>query len=200
MSNKESGIVPFHGKAYKTVALRVSELRAEHPDWAIKTKLMTNAELIVMKATVIDEAGKVIGQGHAEEVRGSSQINKTSALENCETSAIGRALAACGLAGTEYASADEVANAIGQQNEMDNPLVEYNAFVRDNISTFYFIKEALSTSDYGLAKESWDELSDDEKKLAWKAPSKGGIFTTEERKQMREPEFRTANGENNNGE
>jgi hypothetical protein len=68
-----------------------------------------------MKATISDEKGRVIATGHAEEVRASSQINKTSALENAETSAIGRALAALGMAGTEFASADEVAQAIKQQ-------------------------------------------------------------------------------------
>ena len=68
-----------------------------------------------MKATISDEQGRVRATGHAEEVRASSQINKTSALENAETSAIGRALAALGYAGTEFASADEVAQAITQQ-------------------------------------------------------------------------------------
>ena len=67
-----------------------------------------------MKATV--SVNESIYTGHAEEVYDSSMINKTSALENCETSAIGRALASAGFGGTEFASADEVANAISQQN------------------------------------------------------------------------------------
>ena len=54
----------------------------------------------------------IVATGHAEEYRDSSKINKTSALENAETSAIGRALASFGLGGTEFASADEVARAI----------------------------------------------------------------------------------------
>ena len=50
----------------------------------------------------------IIGSGLAEEVRGSSNVNKTSAIENGETSAIGRALASCGLHGGEYASIQEL--------------------------------------------------------------------------------------------
>ena len=50
----------------------------------------------------------MIGSGMAEEIRGSSPVNKTSALENCETSALGRALASLGLHGGEYASDNEM--------------------------------------------------------------------------------------------
>ena len=62
-----------------------------------------------------DQDGKVRAIGHAEENRARGQVNKTSALENCETSAIGRALANLGLGGAEFASANEVENAIYQQ-------------------------------------------------------------------------------------
>ena len=81
------------------------------------TEIISAAELVVMKATIQDEERRILATGHAEEKRGSTNINKTSALENAETSAIGRALAALGYGGTEYASADEVANAISQQND-----------------------------------------------------------------------------------
>ena len=70
----------------------------------------------VMKAIIISPENKVIATGHGCEFKASSQINKTSYVENCETSAIGRALAVLGLAGTEFASANEVQNAIHQQN------------------------------------------------------------------------------------
>jgi hypothetical protein len=69
---------------------------------------------VVVKASIGKDAA-VIATGYAEESRTSSQINRTSALENAETSAIGRALANFGMAGTEYASADEVAQAISQR-------------------------------------------------------------------------------------
>lgn len=121
MSKKDSGIVSIHGKEYKTVALRVAEFRNEYTikdGWGIITTLVHHDEdTVIMKAEVVNPSGMVVGTGHGEEKRSASQINRTSAMENAETSAIGRALAAVGLAGTEYASADEVANAIQQQQE-----------------------------------------------------------------------------------
>jgi len=114
MSN--TGIVELHGKQYKTVALRVTEFRAEHPLWSLTAEVIDrDSDWVVMRAQVADETGRIIATGHAEENRKSSQINRTSALENCETSAIGRALAALGYGGSEFASADELANAIQQQ-------------------------------------------------------------------------------------
>lgn len=117
-SNRDTGIVNIHGKDYKTVAKRVDEFRKEHgTKMAIITSLVSiDEKTVVMKTEIIDENQRVIATGFAEENRQASQINRTSALENCETSAIGRALANFGLAGGEYASADEVANAINQQN------------------------------------------------------------------------------------
>lgn len=114
---KDTGIVNIHGKEYKTVAKRVDEFRKEYKqELGIQTSLVSIDErTVVIKAEIINKEGFVIATGYAEENRQSSTINKTSALENCETSAIGRALANFGLAGGEYASADEVAQAIVQQ-------------------------------------------------------------------------------------
>lgn len=116
-----TGIVKIHGKEYKTVALRVSEFRDNYtPEdgWAIHTELIAADEaVVIMKASILNQEGVVVATGYAEEKRSSSQINRTSALENAETSAIGRALAAFGLGGTEYASANEVQNAIHQQKD-----------------------------------------------------------------------------------
>jgi hypothetical protein len=115
-SNQDSGVVNIHGKSYQTVALRVKNFREKHPGFTLSTEIVSrDAEVVVMKALIADEKGRLIATGHAEEKRTSSQINRTSALENAETSAIGRALAAFGLGGTEFATADEVANAIHQQ-------------------------------------------------------------------------------------
>ena len=121
MAKKDTGVVNIHGKEYKSVALRVSEFRDSYPiadGWGIETQIFHADETsVIIRAIITDPEGRIVGTGHGEEVRGSSNINRTSALENAETSAIGRALAAVGLAGTEYASADEVANAISQQAE-----------------------------------------------------------------------------------
>lgn len=126
---KDTGIVNIHGKEYTTVARRVQSFREDEAKldhdtptdimyrFGIVTELVERTETdVVMKATIQTIEGQVLATGYAEEKRNASMINKTSALENCETSAIGRALAAFGLAGSEYASADEVASAITQQN------------------------------------------------------------------------------------
>jgi hypothetical protein len=115
-AKKDTGIINIHGKEYQSVALRVSRFRDTHPDWSLTTGIMCrDPECVVMQATIADDQGRILATGHAEEYRKASQINRTSALENAETSAIGRALAALGFGGTEFATANEVANAIHQQ-------------------------------------------------------------------------------------
>lgn len=123
MSAKDSGIVKIHGREYKTVAKRVDEFRKEHGEkYAIITQMVANDErAVVMMAEILNENRDIIATGYAEERRNSSDVNRTSAVENCETSAIGRALANFGYAGGEYASADEVANAISRQDANKAP-------------------------------------------------------------------------------
>lgn len=132
MAKKDNGIVNIHGKEYQTVALRVTNFRKEYPSYTLETSLIDRDEkTVVMKASISDDTGRLIATGFAEENRGFGNINKTSALENCETSAIGRALAAFGFCGTEYATANEVNNAITQQNtikaEVNRLRAEYNS-------------------------------------------------------------------------
>jgi hypothetical protein len=108
-----TGVVNIRGKQYETVALRVHKFREHFPALSLVTDVLHRDDIcVVMKATISDEGGRVLATGHAEEYRKASEINRTSALENAETSAIGRALAALGLGGTEFASADEVARAV----------------------------------------------------------------------------------------
>ena len=104
----------IRGKEYMEVKDRVMVFRKNHPEWAIITELVENNEStgsVIFKAHIEDEEGRVRGTGHAHEFKDdkSSMVNKTSHLENCETSAIGRAMASLGI-GVEssYASYDEV--------------------------------------------------------------------------------------------
>jgi hypothetical protein len=113
VASKDTGIVNIHGKDYQTVAYRVGKFREKHPNYRLITEIQHRDErCVVMMARIADENGNVLATGHSEEYRDDGKINATSALENSETSAIGRALAALGLGGTEFASADEVAHAI----------------------------------------------------------------------------------------
>lgn len=109
-----NGVVNIHGREYKTVALRVDEFREKFSvadGWAILTDMREcSAEQVVFTAEIVSPDGKVVARGFARE-NWLGQINKTNAVENCETSAIGRALAAAGFAGSEYASANEMESA-----------------------------------------------------------------------------------------
>lgn len=152
--SSNTGIVNIRGKEYQTVALRVQKFREAHPTWALTSEvLFRDADCVVMKSIIADETGRVLATGHAEEYRKSSQINGTSALENAETSAHGRALAALGIGGTEFASANEVQNAIHQQAKPHpkRPALEV-AF------------KAVATLDD--LKNLWANLSDEDKKIA----------------------------------
>jgi len=110
--------VSIRGKKYLTVAERVKKAHKDHPGkLTIETDLLENNQAIVMfKATVCiyaDQDSSRCFTGHAIEFhdkKNQRAVNFASAVENCETSAIGRALAAAGYLGSEYASANEMEN------------------------------------------------------------------------------------------
>lgn len=101
------------GKEYVEVNQRIKAFRMLFPDGAITTEIISHADgVVIFKATVSDDLGRVLGTGTAYEKEGSTFINKTSYIENCETSAVGRALAMCGIGiDASVASKEEVENA-----------------------------------------------------------------------------------------
>lgn len=105
------------GKQYAEVSERIKAFRMVYPDGSIQTELLSDTDgVCTFRATILTDSGAVLGVGHAQEEKKSSYINKTSYIENCETSAVGRALGMCGFGqGTEVASLDEVINAINNQ-------------------------------------------------------------------------------------
>lgn len=106
------------GKEYAEVPQRVKAFRSIYPGGSISTEILSLADgICVMRATCADEDGRILGTGTAYEKEGSSYINKTSYIENCETSAVGRALGFAGFGiDTSIASAEEVMNAQYQQS------------------------------------------------------------------------------------
>ena len=113
------------GKEYAAVNGRINAFRRLYPQGFISTEILSmDAGVVVMKATCgYYENGQsvVLGTGMAYEREGSSNINKTSYIENCETSAVGRALGMAGIGvTTAVASSEEVQNAILQQEELEN--------------------------------------------------------------------------------
>lgn len=189
--------VKIHGKEYTTVVERINDFRNDErfEGWAIETDIISNdIENCIIKATIKDSTGKIVGTGLAHEVQGSTNINKTSHVENCETSAIGRALANIGKAGTEYASANEVSDAIIKQKveEATDKLRELVSAVLSNHSSIVAIKEGIAMGNLSEAAEEWFTLEDVVKSSLWIAPSKGGVFTTREREVIKSSEFRIA--------
>jgi len=116
--NKSHGVTQRGGKQYTEVAKRVEAFRMTFGgNYGIDTEILHNdGKTVIVKATIRDQSGFVVGSGLAEEIRGSSHITKTSAVEVCETSAIGRALASLGLHGGQYASANEM-DAVGRKEQ-----------------------------------------------------------------------------------
>ena len=112
-------------KDYIEVNVRIMKFYEKYPEGRILTEIVKwENEVIVMKATAYrDEKDIPASTGYAYEKEGSNFINKTSALENCETSAVGRCLAILGFEiKKSVASKEEVANAMLNQ---ENQTIEY---------------------------------------------------------------------------
>lgn len=176
MSANPEGVVSIHGKQYRTVAHRIAEFREHHPELTIETQLIAqDDEKVIMKALILD-GDKLIATGYAEEVRGASNINSTSALENAETSAVGRALAFYGLAGTEIASADEVASAITSQKviQATERLVAHNTKWKEHEDSLRSIRAHCYAGELEAAWEEWNEIPEEDQRILKVAPTKGG--------------------------
>jgi len=114
----------FDLSEYIEVNVRVGKFWSDYPEGAIRTEILSFENgIVVIKASVYKNANneKPDATGHAYEKENTSYINKTSAVENCETSAVGRAL---GIMGYEIkksiASKEEMQNALEQQEKIKN--------------------------------------------------------------------------------
>lgn len=126
-ANKKMTAVDIKGKLYMEVNQRIKAFRMVYPTGFIITDMISNENGVVIfnaqvgyyeneknENTVSD--AHILGTGTAYEKENSSFINKTSYIENCETSAVGRALGMAGFGiDTSVASAEEVQNAINNQ-------------------------------------------------------------------------------------
>lgn len=131
-ANETIKTTDIKGKDYAEVNQRIKAFRMVYPDGVIKTEMKSNKDgICIFEANVyeyyIEEPSsfmsrgiksKLLATGTAYEKENSTFINKTSYIENCETSAVGRALGMCGFGiDTSVASAEEVQNAIANQEE-----------------------------------------------------------------------------------
>ena len=121
---------PRSGKIYTSVSYRTRQFRQKHPLFGVDFKEMPyeggngctqddpRGRFIMMRCEIRDTDGRLVAVGHAEEDRKFGPVNKTSAIENAETSALGRALANLGFLADQYASAEEVQRAQATERNM----------------------------------------------------------------------------------
>lgn len=151
------------GKEYAEVNQRVKAFRTLYPEGFITTEILCReGGLCIIKATVghyADGKSVILATGTAYEKEGSSQINRTSYIENCETSAVGRALGMAGFGiDTSIASAEEMNNALLQQdtNAVQKP-VQAEPHVQKPV-------QAEQAAPYDILQET---AADSELRLKW---------------------------------
>jgi len=176
--NESHGVQQRGGKKYTQVVHRMEALREHHGlDFGVSTEiLIDDGKRVVMKAVIHtnDLPMIVLGTGHAEELRGEGMVNKTSAIENCETSAIGRALASIGLSGGEYASANEMEGVtrkteakastpkppvVDSQTEKDPVVTATNGKPVDYYETHLLFLDQISKINSMADLQSWKETN-----------------------------------------
>lgn len=135
---KDIKSIDVKGKQYVMVNERIKAFRAVYPEGVIKTTLLEDdGERVTFKASVYSDKDTLLATAHAYELKSSSYINKTSYIENCETSAVGRALGFCGIGCDDsIASAEEVRNAIEAQEELKAQKVEKSAITANQQMAF----------------------------------------------------------------
>lgn len=166
-ANQQITTTNIKGKEYAEVNQRIKAFRMVYPEGTIYTEMISNEDgVCVFKANVYANGNEVInrvlGTGHAYEKESSSFINKTSYIENCETSAVGRALGMAGFGiDTSICSAEELSNAQLQQEANEQikksqvkTLAELAKKVGSDINDIcgYFNVESLdklTAQDYG---------------------------------------------------
>jgi hypothetical protein len=134
IANEQIKTTDIKGKDYAEVNQRIKAFRMVYPQGSIPTEIVSIENgVVIMKASVFTDEGKLLATGTAYEKEDSTFINKTSYIENCETSAIGRALGIAGFGiDVSVASAEEVQNAIQNQQvtqeEADNYKLTFGKF------------------------------------------------------------------------
>lgn len=167
-ANKTIKTTDIKGKEYAEVNQRIKAFRMVYPTGVIFTNIESNENgVCLIKAQVgfYDEDGSVkwLGEGHAYEKENSSFINKTSYIENCETSAVGRALGMAGFGiDMSVASAEEVENAILQQEENKKITKVQESALRDKIKGLGLEDEVVITllQDYNYKKLADIQIKD----------------------------------------
>lgn len=140
---------------------------------------------VVMEFTFYDENGDSVTSKFPGEAmdRGDKAVNKacTAAYKYFLFEAL-----CIPVEGTP--DADSESHEVGEEN----PLAAHDAAVKANFESINCIKQSIEQEEWEVVAEAWAEISDDDKRALWVAPTKGGIFTTAERKALKSDEFNAA--------
>ena len=177
-----------HNNKYAGLAGSIEQIKQLMSDCGLSHRWETSQESkdITVKCIVTHKGG------HAESTRLTAQPD-TSGSKNA-IQAIGSTVAylerytlfaIMGLASKEMDDDGVASDPEGFASKILERLLVHQEILRDNISSVYCIKESLANKDWDSADEAWQELTEDEQRGLWVAPSKGGIFTTEERKLLK---------------
>jgi hypothetical protein len=162
-ANESIKTTDIKGKEYAEVNQRIKAFRMIYPTGAILTQMISNENGVCVFTAICGyyEEGEmvVLGTGTAYEKESSSFINKTSYIENCETSAVGRALGMCGFGiDTSVASYEEVTNAINNQGEPKATPKQIEIlkkrYTGDNLIKLLEANSITAIEDISLAKAS----------------------------------------------
>ena len=143
IANEQIKTTKIKDKEYAEVNQRIKAFRMVYPQGSIRTEMLSNENgVCVFRATAWDETNTLLATGHAYEKEDSSFINKTSYIENCETSAIGRCLGIAGFGiDVSVASAEEIQNAIANQEvtqeEADSYTIAFGKYKGKTIKEIY---------------------------------------------------------------
>ena len=180
------------GKDYVDVATRLQAFRQMYPEGCIETvrNKETPDDVAEFEAFVRTEDGRLLATGHAREVQSSSMINKTSFVENAETSAIGRALGHVGIGSTQsIASVEEMVTALDAQEQIRNTNKIIDSIIdlangdRERVDTYVrnlFPGNRLEDLDYDTLVRLKADLA---KKMVKESPEKLANFNIQRRAQ-----------------
>lgn len=157
MKTQQIKTIAIQGKEYVQVNERLKYFRANYPKYSLASEVIEKTDSsILIQAIIKDEKDRVIATGIAEEIKGSSYINKTSYVENCETSAWGRALGNLGIGlDTSVASADEVQNAQANQNVSPVKVTSKSTNIKAQVDDVFNVMETIKKGlDQG---KDWDK-------------------------------------------
>ena len=169
----------IRGKSYAMVNERIKAFRMVFPNGKIIPRMVSDeGGKCVFEACVYDEKGTLLGMGHAYEREEMSQINRTSYIENCETSAVGRALAMCGFGiDVSIASYEEMETALASQPVSPVTLKAFKAMLEETILRLYKLKKLADITEVkhrhvheNIAKILKDQEEHDESSVSADVP------------------------------